>query len=194
MSRQAKQREKSRLFICYQNIILVICAITLLFFAVWMIINSFPALFKEEWMVALKDTAYVLLRLSTIVLGLFCLIHLMVLLGRSLFTKHSFVWLVAQQIIPLAFPILVVFLIKLFSGQFDDKLSDVIVGVFSGIISSIIVLFLDRNHRLAHNIIQHAAWEYAENEDVKLESTSDSSFPNNQGDSNKANRGRKRKK
>lgn len=196
MSKQGKQKGKSKLFIIYQDFILVLCLITFLSFGLWMILNNFPTLFKGEWVVSIKNNAYLLLQLLTCVLGLLCIAHLMVLLLRFILTKgHSFIWLVGQQILPLVFPLIVVSLIKLFCGQFDDKLDDVIVGVVSGLMSSVIVLILDRKHLLVCNILKHVAWEFVDSDGTgKLAATS-APVPNNTPDSsNKFKQRKKRKK
>jgi len=196
MSKQGKQKGKSKLFIIYQDFILVLCLITFLSFGLWMILNNFPTLFKGEWVVSIKDIAYPLLQLLTCVLGLLCIAHLMVLLLRFILTKgHSFIWLVGQQIIPLVFPLIVVSLIKLFSGQFDDKLDDVIVGVVSGLMSSVIVLILDRKHLLVYNILKHVAWEFVDSDGTGELAATSAPVPNNTSDSsNKFKKRKKRKK
>ena len=158
----SKQSTNSRLYIIYRDIVLVLCAMTSLIFLVWYMLNCFPRLFNSETAVAVRECAHSLVAILLLFLFLLVVGHLSILLYRMKNTKHSFVWLVQQQAIALFAPILLAVLIKLFSGNLDNELKDMMVGVCSGIVSSIIILVMDRKHHLADNIIKHIAWEYTE--------------------------------
>ena len=103
-----------------------------------------------------------LLKMLRGILGLACVIHVITLLLVSLKGEHSFLWLIIQQYRPLAVSILVAFMITVIQQGDDTVFESLLIGIASGVISSIIVLIMDRKNTLVDNVLKHSIPEYLE--------------------------------
>lgn len=163
--KEKQVKRKNRFFKIYQTFILILCAISVILFMAWYIPEILVNESTSGWITSCKNIAHSLMSLLIYILGLLFTGHIITILVRFIFSKqHSFIWLLEKQAVPLIAPIITVLFIKLFSGQLDGWFSDMIVGIFSGVVSSIIVLILDRKHILADTLTKRFAWEYADDD------------------------------
>ena len=160
----------------YQNCILVICIITILLFGFWAILNSLTEVgHTTDTIQNLMGISNSILKINLLLLCFACVTHIMVLLTISFKGKNSFLGLVIQQALPLVLPTLLAFVITSIQQKDDAVLKDLLTGIASGVISSIIILMLDRNHTLAVKVMKYLIPEYLEH--TKLDTQVSSEKP-----------------
>ena len=154
--------KKTFLFRIYQWVVVLLTAIALLSFVVYYVAEQFPNMSVENrpWLSSLHSVV----RLIGRILALCCTGHVLILVWKHLCSKpkHSFVWHVKQELVPLVFPIVAYLIISAYSGTLEFGFSDLFCGILGGIISSIIVLIMDRKHTLAEAFIKAVAPEFQE--------------------------------
>ena len=99
---------------------------------------------------------------SELYLAVVCVLAIFI---YSICSRHSVIWALGKLCIPVVAPLGVFLWFRLLSGDLYNALSEVIIGVVSGIISSVIVVVLDRKHSLANKVLKYAAPEYLEEDD-----------------------------
>lgn len=91
--------------------------------------------------------------------------HIVVLLIKMLTKKgeHSFIWLIWQEGAAIIVPILAVGFMRFFENFAYERAVEVFWGIVAGVISSLIVLILNRNKNLVEKLLQSFAPEFSEN-------------------------------
>lgn len=152
-----------KFFSIYQKIVLIATLLYILLFMFFFILSNLPDSCQAQWVEELKCSTE---SLSSIISSIICALlgcHIVIIIIKSFITKNSFFGLIKREWLPFFLPIVSISFIKLLSGQFNDKIPDVLVGICSGLISSLIVIVLDRNHELAETVLKYATPELMQN-------------------------------
>lgn len=115
------------------------------------------------------SSIYSILSIEGEVLALFLTGHIITILIRTLRSqkRRSFIWIVYQEAIPLVIPLMVFGMINCLHGSLNLHFSELLVGIIGGVISSIIVLVLNRKNNLPDCILRALAPEFLEDNDSR---------------------------
>lgn len=165
-----KKEEKKRVspkrgfFWFYQSFVLIAALLAIVLYSFSWFTSEAPGISSERMIgiaSILKSGALIIFYSE------FCLaiVYIPVILIYCYCTKQSFFWVFGKLCVPIVAPIGVFLWFRLLSGDLYNALSDVIIGCVSGIISSVVVVVLDRKHSLAEKVLKYAAPEYLEEDD-----------------------------
>lgn len=151
--------KKKCIYNLYQWFIVILTIIAFMSFALGIILEQFQLSSKINLFVL---DLHLIVKMIGCILALCCSVHILVLFFQSVLSKqkHSFIWLLLHQAIPLFLPICLYMVISAIWGRLDINLSEILCGVFSGVASSILVLVLDRRQRLVQKVLSWTAPEY----------------------------------
>lgn len=153
----------SKFFSIYEKIVLIASFLYIFLFFLYFSLSIIPDSWQVHWVEELKGFTQSLSSLISSIICFLLICHIMIILIKSIINKQSFIWLISREWFPIFLPIVMISFIKLLSGQFNDKIPEVLVGICSGLISSVIVILLDRNHKLAENVLKYTAPEFMQN-------------------------------
>ena len=143
---------KSRLFNIYCIIVLALNIIALFCSVCGCLIETFPS---SDRMVTISHNLHNITHIIGCILALSCTIHLSIIFFQSVLrnNRHSFMWLLIKQGRPIIVSIIFFIIIGVLAGNSFIRSGELISGVLSGMISSVLVLLLDHNHTLASKIL-----------------------------------------
>lgn len=153
---------KFSFFKIYTGFIISLTGIALLSFAVGAILEIFNSSSNLDTIISI---AHSIVEITGSVLAIFCTIHILVILIRSVLPKseHSFIWFLFHQAFPLVVPLISFVFIRIFWGAEIFDIMELLCGILAGLVSSILVLIMDRRHNLAEEVLRFVAPEYSEN-------------------------------
>ena len=147
---------------------MALSSITVLLFGIVFTYNLLPAKLRPLSMEGLVTFIHSIANtISGIFFWLF-LIHLWILTIRSFSGKHSIVWLISRQALQLFTPLFMVVLISFLNGDPFEGMSSIIIGVASGVISSLIVLFWNRDEQLIKSVLSRIAPDLLKDDEKTL--------------------------